>query len=191
EKDDEKQNSVYFFDDMASAIWAQDMVHTLVGKGVISQNAERAFRPMDPVTREEFVKMIVTVIGSHNQDAVSSLSDVDASHWATSYIATAQELGIVQGNADGSFGLGTNITRQDMAVMIYRTFAMLGIDLSEGTAAFDDSNEISDYAKTAVSALEKQGIINGMGDNTFAPAANATRAQAAKVIYVMMEVLGV
>lgn len=192
EKEEDKDDTpTYFFDDMTDALWAQDMVHTLVGKGVISKNDERAFRPMDNVTREEFVKMIITVIGSHDEAAVSSLADVSASHWATSYIATAQNLGIVQGNADGTFGVGTNITRQDMAVMIFRTFEMLGIDLTAGNAAFTDSNEISNYAKDAVSALEKLGIINGMGDNTFAPAANATRAQAAKVIYVMMEVLGV
>lgn len=193
EKEEEKEDeikSAYFFDDMKEALWAQDMVHELVGKGVISKNTERAFRPMDNITREEVVKMLVTVIGNHNPDAKSTLSDVAADHWATSYIATAQELGIVLGNADGSFGLGTNITRQDMAVMIYRTFQMLGIDLTTGNAQFNDAGEIASYAQTAVSALEKQGIINGMGDNTFAPAANATRAQAAKVIYVMMEVLG-
>lgn len=190
-EEEDSTKSEYFFDDMGDALWAQDMVHALVGKGVISQNSERAFRPMDNISREEVVKMLVTVVGSHNADAKSTLSDVDASHWATSYIATAQELGIVQGNADGTFGLGQQITRQDMAVMIYRTFAMLGIDLTAGSAEFSDAGEIAGYAKDAVSALEKIGIINGMGDNTFAPGANATRAQAAKVIYVMMEVLGV
>ncbi len=190
-EEDDTQKSQYFFDDMADALWAQDMVHALVGKGVISKNDERAFRPMDNVTREEFVKMLVTVVGTHHADAKSTLSDVSADHWATSYIATAQELGIVQGNADGTFGLGQKITRQDMAVMVYRTFALLGIDLSAGSTAFADGGDIADYAKTAVSALEKQGIINGMGDGTFAPVSNATRAQSAKIIYAMMEVLGV
>lgn len=190
-EEEEKPTSAYHFDDMESALWAQDMVHSLVGRGVISQSADRNFRPQDNVTREEFVKMLVTVVGSHNETATSTLSDVSANHWATSYIATAQNLGIVNGNADGSFGLGTNITRQDMAVMIFRTFEALGIDLTAGNAQFADATEIANYAQKAVSALEKQGIINGMGDNTFAPVANATRAQAAKVIYVMMEVLGV
>ncbi len=190
-EEDDSQASGYFFDDMGDAIWAQDMVHALVGKGIISKNDERAFRPMDNVTREEYVKMLVTVVGSHKADAKSNLVDVDGNHWASSYIATAQELGIVKGNADGTFGLGQKITRQDMAVMLYRTFQLLGIELPEGTNAFTDSSDIADYAKVAVSALEKQGIINGMGDGTFAPANNATRAQSAKVIYSMMEVLGV
>ncbi len=188
--DEETAKPVYYFDDMAEATWAKDMVHTLVGKGVISKNNERAFRPMDNVTREEYVKMIVTVIGSHDEGAVSTLSDVASNHWATSYIATAQKLGLVTGNETGEFGLGENITRQDMAVIIFRTFEMLGIDLKAGDAQFTDGSDIASYATAAVSALEEIGIINGMGDNTFAPRANATRAQAAKVIYVMMEVLG-
>ena len=191
EDTEDSNKSQYFFDDMGEALWAQDMVHELAAKGIISKNEERMFRPMDSVTREEYVKMLVTVIGSHKADAKSTLSDVSADHWATSYIATAQQLGIVQGNADGTFGLGQKITRQDMAVMLYRTFQVLGIDLPEGTNEFTDSNDIASYAKAAVSALEKQGIINGMGDGTFAPANNATRAQSAKVIYTMMEVLGV
>lgn len=190
-EEEDTNKSQYFFDDMGDALWAQDMVHALVGKGVISKNDERAFRPMDNISREEVVKMLVTVVGTHNADAKSTLSDVSADHWATSYIATAQELGIVVGNADGTFGLGQQITRQDMAVMIYRTFKLLGIDLASGNTEFTDAANIADYAQEAVSALEKQGILNGMGDGTFAPANNATRAQAAKVIYVMMEVLGV
>ena len=192
EKEEEDTNkSQYFFDDMGSALWAQDMVHTLVGKGVISANEQRAFRPMDNVTREEAVKMIIAAIGSHNPDAVATLKDVPADHWASSYIATAQELGIVQGNSNGNFALGTNITRQDMTVMIYRTFVMLGMDLSVPQVTFQDGAEIASYAQDAVGAMTKLGVINGMGDNTFAPGAYATRAQLAKVIYVMMEVLGV
>ena len=75
--------------------------------------------------------------------------------------------------------------------MIFRTFKLLGIDLAAGDSEFTDAGNIANYAKDAISALEKLGILNGMGDGTFAPTANATRAQAAKVIYVMMEVLGV
>ena len=191
DEDDDANKSAYFFDDMKEALWAQDMVHALVGKGIISKNDERQFRPMDNITREEVVKMLVTVVGTHKTDAVSNLSDVGADHWATSYIATAQELGIIQGNPDGTFGLGNQITRQDLSVMIFRTFKLLGIDLAAGDSEFTDAGNIANYAKDAISALEKLGILNGMGDGTFAPTANATRAQAAKVIYVMMEVLGV
>ncbi|MBO5409114.1 MAG: S-layer homology domain-containing protein [Clostridia bacterium] len=190
EEEDDKQSG-YFFDDMEEASWAKDMVHTLVGKGIVSKNDERKFRPMDNITREEVVKMIVTAIGSHDAKAVSNLTDVAEDHWATSYIATAQNLGIIKGNPDGTFGLGQQITRQDLAVMVYRTFQRLGITLAEGKAEFADADAIADYAKAAVLSLEKVGVINGMGENTFAPIANATRAQTAKVIYVMMEVLGI
>ena len=55
---------------------------------------------------------------------------------------------------------------------------------------FTDESEISDYAKEAVSYLASAGIINGMGDGTFAPAGTVTRAQAAKVVYGLLNLVG-
>jgi len=63
----------------------------------------------------------------------------------------------------------------------------LTIDNSGAAVVFTDANDIQAWATDAVTAMQKAGIINGMGDGTFAPNANATRAQAAKIIY---EILG-
>ena len=65
DKDDGSLAPTYFFDDMKDALWAQDMVHALVGKGVISANAQREFRPSYNVTREEVVKMLFTFFCSN------------------------------------------------------------------------------------------------------------------------------
>ncbi len=186
----DENTSKYFFDDVADDPEIQDMVQTLAAKGIIAQPEDKKFRPLSDVTREEVVKMLVNAIGSHKASAVSDLADVPAGHWATSYIATAQELGIVKGYADGTFGLGKQVTRQDLTVMVYRTFQLLGINMPAGNATFNDSAIIADYAKTAVLAMEKIGAIGGL-DGNFAPGVNATRAQTAKIIYVMMEVLDI
>lgn len=53
-------------------------------------------------------------------------------------------------------------------------------------ANFADSGSIADYAKEAVDTLQRAGIINGMTDTTFAPNGNATRAQAAKILYAFL-----
>ena len=82
------------------------------------------------------------------------------------------------------------MSRQDMAVVIYRTAEKLGLKISGEAESFADSSDISDYAKDAVKALTAKGIINGMGDGTFAPKATVTRAQAAKVIYGLIELVG-
>ena len=94
-------------------------------------------------------------------------------------------MGIVGGIGDGLFGTGRNITRQDMAVMIYKALTAKGVGLEAGALAFSDSAAVSDYAKDAVAALANAEIINGQGDNTFNPNGEATRAEAASIIYGM------
>ena len=88
------------------------------------------------------------------------------------------------------FGSGENVTRQDMAVIIYNAMIKSGITLETQELEFSDKHLISDYAKNAVSALTKAGVINGLSDNTFNPAGEATRAEAAKMIYGMYSIIG-
>lgn len=63
-----------------------------------------------------------------------------------------------------------------------------GIVLSEeNTASFSDADEISEFAADGVAALSRAGIINGVGDGCFAPKATAKRAEAAKIIYGILQ----
>jgi len=79
-----------------------------------------------------------------------------------------------------------------MAVIIKRAMELKGIDFSnKAGGAFSDDDVISDYAKTAVYGLKEFNIINGTGNNQFTPKGNATRAQAAKMIYEMIKVVNV
>ena len=70
-----------------------------------------------------------------------------------------------------------------MGVMVYRFFQTDNNSNNVLHTQFNDDEEISDYAKSAISFLSAMGIINGVGDNNFAPKDNATRAQAAVIIY--------
>lgn len=98
-----------------------------------------------------------------------------------SYVASAYKSKLAYGKGK-VFGIGENITREDMAVMCYRTLAEDTPDIREGIV-FDDGDNVSDYAKESVEKLYKKGIMNGMDNNLFVPKANATRAQAAVIIY--------
>jgi hypothetical protein len=75
-----------------------------------------------------------------------------------------------------------------MSVMCVRLAQAIGLELNAEKAydEFTDSANIADYAKDSVEALCKSGIVNGMGDGRFEPIGQATRAQAAKVIYEMI-----
>ena len=97
--------------------------------------------------------------------------------------------GIVFGNDNGEFMPASNITRQDMAVMICRAFNITYPGITE--AVFDDMNLVSDYAKESVFCLYKNSVISGKGNGLFAPVDNATRAEAAQIIYNVIESAGI
>ncbi|HHV99428.1 MAG TPA: hypothetical protein GXX36_07620 [Clostridiaceae bacterium] len=173
------------FSDISNVKWAKEAIEYLAARGIISGPGDGTFRPSDKVTRAEFIKMLMMALELEDEEAECTFSDVKAGAWYYKPIAAAQKLGIVKGKGDGTFGVNDEILRQDMAVMIYRTAQLLGIDLDDDkdVVPFTDEAEISGYAKEAVVAIQKAGIIKGTGDGSFAPKKNVTRAEAAVIIY--------
>lgn len=167
--------------DINDAEWARTAIETLVSAEIINGDGDGNFRPNDLVTREEFVKMLVVASGKYNENAKCYFNDILKKEWHYSYIASAVEAGIVRGISEAVFGKGMYLTRQDMAVLCSR--AKGDIEEVREEAKFKDDGDIADYAKESVLKLYKAGAINGMGDNTFAPFGQATRAQCAQLIY--------
>ena len=176
------------FADMDEYTWAEDAVEKLNEKNIVSGVGNGRFEPGRAVTREEFVKMVLGAFNLGTSTASVEFTDVQSGDWFCPYVARAVELGIVKGVSEDTFGTGMTITREDMATIVYRVMNSLGKDISGSGNTFVDDAEIADYAKDAVSGLSGAGIINGKGDNSFAPKAQATRAEAAVIIYRCMEV---
>ena len=167
------------FSDIDGVEWAREAIEKLCEANVITGTGDGKFEPDREVTREEFVKMLVNAMGFDVTDGNTGFADVENGAWYENYIKTAVDNGIVSGISENEFGVGEKITRQDMALMIFRALKLEENEDSE----FADDADISDYAKTAVYAVKNAGIISGMGDNMFLPKAFATRAQAAQMIY--------
>ena len=176
------------FIDLDTVPWAYEAISTLCDKGIISGRSETRFMPDELITREEFAKLLVVLAGFENETYKNHFADVPEEAWYVSYVNIAYEKGIANGQGEG-FGVGQNITRQDMAVMLYNTLKTSGYSGNTTSAQFTDSDMISDYAKDAVSVLVNAGAVNGMGDGSFAPRGNATRAQAAKIIFGVLDIL--
>lgn len=177
------------FSDLGEAAWAEESVMRLYDCGVISPAADRRFRPNDSVTREEFVKLLMAAFGIKAEGEAQPFADETVGAWYAPYLTAARQMGLVNGYDDGRFGVGEQITRQDMAVMAYRAVGLAGKQLS-GTVeatALRDSNEIAGYAVEAIDALQRAGVISGMEDGSFAPTKTASRAQAAKIIVGILE----
>lgn len=110
-------------------------------------------------------------------------ADCVPGEWYMPYVTAAYEDGIIKGMSDGRFGIGMPITRQDMAVMVYRAAIKYGKTMKEGEGkAFSDAEYISEYATEAIDRLSAAGVFGGDDSGRFHPADDANRAEAAVVM---------
>ena len=121
------------FTDLAGSDWAKDAIVSLAEEGIISGRGDGTFAPQDNVTREEFVKIIVSAFLDEENNSGSQFADVDKNAWYAPYIYTAYNAGIVSGIGEDAFGVGMLVTRQDMAAILYRTAIYIGIPLPDGS----------------------------------------------------------
>ncbi len=186
-------NDTVRFDDIAGVSWAVSGIETLAARGIINGVGEHAFAPDKTLTRAEFITMLMRTFGLDNKTPEgSSFTDVAEGAWHSGAILAAFELGIVNGKGDGLFGPDENVSREDMIVMVYNTLKTAGINLKQaesGKQEFGDNDDISGYAAQAVLALRQAGIINGNGEGLFLPQSNASRAEAAAVIYRLLHLM--
>ncbi len=174
------------FSDLDKAAWAETSILTLYKKNIID-GYEGKFNPGDNVTRAQFAKMVVNALGLTEAESEAVFEDVASNHWSYSYVSAASKYGLILGN-NGLFRGEDNITREDMCVIMYRAWQKrYGDETIENAESFADEDEISEYAKAAVAAMRAAGVVNGVGDNMFMPAKNATRAEAAHIIARFME----
>lgn len=178
------------FKDVEVNHWAHDSIIALYKKGIINGMGEGSFEPNGTVTREQYLSMLVRAFGFKAEAGETAYSDVRGDSWYAETIKIATALGISGGYADGTFGVGKEITREEMAVMAYRAAIAAGVDFgeNESQADFSDAEDISHFAFDAVSLLNKKGIINGVSKNEFSPKTTTTRAQAAVIITRLLEV---
>lgn len=179
------------FSDLNDAAWAKTAIVGLAEKGIVSGRGDGKFYPNDQMTREEFVKLIIVAFQAFNDAASASFEDVLKDRWSYPYIASAVTSGLITGLDETTFNPEGIMTREDMAVILYRACKRAGLAAQDTAADFTDADEIAEYAKEAVGRLAGQKIINGMGDGTFLPKGTVTRAQAAKTVYELLALMEV
>ena len=118
-----------------------------------------------------------------SSSAQCEFADVANDAWFYSYVASGFEKGIISGVTDTEFGIGRNITRQDVAVIAARILTYLEAEIPELTeVTLTDIDTVSDYAQESVKLLNGIGIIGGFDDGSFMPHNALTRAEAAAII---------
>ena len=169
------------FTDVPADRWSYPYIKELYDAGVVSGTSATTFEPTANVTRAQFVTMLAGLQGADvSAYTTGKFADVPADAWYAPYVNWAAENGVVYGVSDTEFAPDAEISRQDMAAMLYRYAGQFGIQLGTGNPAitFTDEADITDYALPAVEALQRAGVISGMPDGSFRPCDTATREQA-------------
>jgi hypothetical protein len=172
------------FKDVDDSHWAYDAIGDMYAQNVITGDDNDNFRPDASIVREEFTKMIVSFFDIPEGVSDTPFADVEQTSWYKKYVNSAAAYGVVNGIGDNLFGVGQYVTRQDLAVIIYRTLIKKGImpENSRSMTQFTDLDDISEYAGEAVAALCNAEIIRGYEDLSFRPLSNISRAEVCAVL---------
>jgi len=119
------------------------------------------------------------------QAFTSVFADVASGEWYAQGVAWAAAQGIVNGYGNGQFGPNDNVTREQLAVMLWRYAGTPAPAKSE--LRFLDAGQISDWALDALRWATENGVINGKGGGILDPAGQATRAETAQMLKNFME----
>jgi hypothetical protein len=167
--------------------WSEAGIKQAVSGGIVTGYLDGTFKPNHTVTRAEFAVMLMNTLKPNVDGASLIFTDsVTIGAWAKSAIAQAVQAGIIKGYADGSFRPSAVITRAEMAVMI--AGAMGQSMEADAATGFADDKDIPAWAKGSVAYVKQAGIVQGKGDNQFAPQDHATRAEAVTILLNMMAI---
>ena len=178
------------FTDVSKTDWFYGDVQYVYAGGIMNGVDTDEFAPNSPLSRAMGVTILYRAAGEPGIDGAKQIpfDDVESGQWYTDAVLWAHDSGIVNGRAVNEFATNANITRAELATILLRYADHEELELPETKdGKFADEDEIPEFAKEAVNALYKAGIVNGKEGNNFDPSANVTRAETAAMIHRFIE----
>jgi hypothetical protein len=177
--------------------WAQQAIESLVETGVVDGYPDGTFRPNQPVTRAEFLKMAMEAFDIQEETSTTttpSFVDVEVDDWYFGYVEGAVEASLI--DTDTTFRPNQPITRQEAAKILVIAMGKKeealnrSVEEQEGAlSTFVDSNAVSSWAQPYLAQAILDGIFNGFPDRTLKPHWPMRRAEAVTVISRALELL--
>lgn len=171
------------FADVPASAWYYDAVEYVYENGLMSGVSSGWFAPNDTLTRAMLVQTLYAMEG-RPAAASAGFADVASGDWYASAVNWAAANGVVSGVSETGFGPNNALTREQLALILYRFAQYKGYDVT-GTsdlAAYADGSSVSGWAAEAMSWAVDAGLISGVGGNQIAPTGTATRAQVAQIL---------
>ncbi len=172
--------------------WYKDAVDYCYSYGFIAGTAKDTFGRDTKVNRGMFITILARIAGVDTSKAANQVTtkftDVKSGKYYTAAIKWASDNGIVAGTSDTTFGPENEISRQDLCVMVvnFANFMHIDLEATKDEVTFADAASIRKYAKNAVKTCQMAEIVSGYNEKSgveFKPTKNATRAEAAQILY--------
>lgn len=179
------------FDDVKSTAWYASAVDFAVSRELFSGVGEGIFGPELPLNRGMLVTVLYALEQPGKQSAKELFADVNTNAWYAQGTAWGVETGIVSGYGNGLFGPEDYITREQLALMLYKYANSLGMNIGgrNSLTGFRDGGDVSTWAKGAMAWAVNAGILGGRTEGTLDPGGNATRAEAAAMLRQFMALM--
>lgn len=178
------------FQDVAQSDWFYNAVQYVSQQGLMSGVAANRFDPNGLLTRGMIAQILYAMEGRPAVAEGAGFADVAENDWYAAAVNWAAAQNIVSGTGGNQFSPNSNLTREQMALILYRYAEYKGYDVSQGGMAareFADSDKISDWAGQAVTWAVNAGLLSGRSGNQLDPSGTATRAEVAQVLTSFMQ----
>ena len=175
------------YSDVAADSWYAAAVEYVRDNGLMNGVSATTFDPDGTMTHAMLVQTLYRAAGSPAVSGTDSFTDTQDGAWYADAVLWAFQEGVVSGYGNGLFGTNDPVTREQIAVILWR---YAGTPSAVTSQDFADESAISAYAGQAVDWARANGIVNGADGNRFLPRSSATRAQAATILrnYLTMNV---
>ena len=181
-------NGVLPFTDVREADWFYDDVVYAYENGLFSGTSDTTFSPNASMTRAMLVTVLYRLEGQPTVSGRSGFSDVKLNSYYEDAVTWAADNGIVNGTGATTFSPNANVTREQMAAILYRyaQYKQYGTTASASLNGFSDAAKVSTYAKAPLSWAVAEKLVNG-SEGRLLPTGNATRAQVAAILHRFVE----
>lgn len=171
------------FTDVPEGTWYYDSVYYAVERGFFFGTSDTTFAPMQTMTRSMLTTVLYRMSGSPDITYSPVFSDVPDGTWYSAGTVWAGVNGVVSGTGNGAFSPNGELTREQIAQMLYNYANWLGLDTSArgDVTAFSDAASISGWAKNAVSWAVEIGLMQGNAGQVM-PKKPASRAEVAALL---------
>ena len=173
------------FTDLDSDKWYHEYMDYAVEKGLLEGTSPTTMEPNATLTRAQLAQILYNLEGKPQVQGELDFTDVAEGKWYYAAILWANQEGVVDGMSPDTFAPNEDISRQDLALMLYR---YAGEPETQGSLEkFQDAGKVGNWAKEAITWAVEEGIIDGMTPTTLEPTGTATRAQAAAMLQRFLE----